>query len=54
MFGVSNLPLLAFAIANEVQEPTAYHEDLRGEMIDAMLSYGEYGWFPDFQSWVSC
>ena len=43
MIGVSNPTLLTFANANEVQEPTAYHEDLRDEMIEEMLSFGEYG-----------
>ena len=55
MIGVSNLTLTTFASANEVrvQEPTAYHEDLRDEMIEEMLSFGEYGWFPDSLGWDS-
>lgn len=54
MIGVSDLTLPTFANANEVQEPTAYHEDLREEMIETMLRFGEYGKFLDSKGWDSC
>ena len=40
---MSDLTLPAFANANEVLEPTTYHEDMREEMIEEMNTYGEYG-----------
>ena len=51
IIGVSSWTLPAFANANKSEEPTAYHEAMRDDMLEFMESFGHYGWFPDSQGW---